>query len=161
MDVEAVARETGLGDRDLLPDFLVERVRVQSLADEFGRADDAALHPLHHRRGQAKLACGRSGNDSFSAADRDFHDRAEKASFARHHIRGGAPMTMKIEPAKTDASAWGRPFRRGSWETLATVVISVGVVTLRQPFWLVLYSYSFITILTGVVMFVVVTKFPD
>jgi hypothetical protein len=44
---------------------------------------------------------------------------------------------------------------------LATVVISVGVVTLRQPFWLVLYSYSFITILTGVVMFVVVTKFPD
>jgi hypothetical protein len=32
---------------------------------------------------------------------------------------------------------------------------------LCQPFWLVLYSYSFVTILTGVVMFVVVTKFPD
>ena len=40
-------------------------------------------------------------------------------------------------------------------------VISVGVVMLCQPFWLVLYSYSFITILTGVAMFVVVTKFPD
>ena len=70
-------------------------------------------------------------------------------------------MTMKIEPAKTDASPWRRPFRRGPWETLATVVICAGVVMLCQPFWLVLYSYAFITILTGVVMFVVVTKFPD
>jgi hypothetical protein len=70
-------------------------------------------------------------------------------------------MTMKIEPERRDASAWRRPFRRGPWETLATAVISVGVVMLCQPFWLVLYSYSFITILTGVAMFVVVTKFPD
>ena len=70
-------------------------------------------------------------------------------------------MTMKIEPEKTDASAWRHPFRRGPWEMLATVVISVGVVMLCQPFWLVLYSYSFITILTGVAMFVIVTKLPD
>ena len=70
-------------------------------------------------------------------------------------------MTMKIEPAKTVASAWRRSFRRGPWETLATVVISAGVVMLCQPFWLVLYIYSFITILTGVAMFVVVTKLPD
>ena len=70
-------------------------------------------------------------------------------------------MTMKSELSKTDASAWRHPFRRGPWETLATVVISVGVVMLCQPFWLMLYSYSFITILTGVAMFVVVTKFPD
>jgi hypothetical protein len=70
-------------------------------------------------------------------------------------------MTMKIEPAKTDASAWRRPFRRGPWETLATTVIAVGVVMLCQPFWVELYTYSFLTILTGVAMFVVVTKFPD
>ena len=70
-------------------------------------------------------------------------------------------MTMNIEPAKTDAPARWRPFRRGPWETLATVVISVGVVMLCQPFWLALYTYSFITILTGVAMFVVVTKFPN
>ena len=70
-------------------------------------------------------------------------------------------MTMKIEPAKTDVSAWRRPFRRGAWETLATTVIAVGVVMLCQPFWLSLYTYSFLTILTGVAMFVVVTKFPD
>ena len=36
-------------------------------------------------------------------------------------------MTMKIEPAKTDASVWRRPFRRGPWETLATVLICLGV----------------------------------
>ncbi len=53
------------------------------------------------------------------------------------------------------------PVPPGPWETLATVVISVGVVMLCQPFSLVLYSYSFITVLTGVAMFVVVTKFPD
>jgi hypothetical protein len=70
-------------------------------------------------------------------------------------------MTMKTEPSKADVSAGRRPFRRGPWETLATVVISAGVVMLCQPFWLVLYTYSFLTILTGVVMFVVVTKFPD
>ena len=70
-------------------------------------------------------------------------------------------MTMKIDPEKRDASAWRHPFRRGPWETLATAVISVGVVMLCQPFWLVLYSYSFITILTGVAMFVIVTKLPD
>jgi hypothetical protein len=70
-------------------------------------------------------------------------------------------MTMKTEPAKTDGSARWHPLRRGPWETLATVVICVGVVMLCQPFLLVLYTYSFITILTGVVMFVVVTKFPD
>ena len=70
-------------------------------------------------------------------------------------------MTMKIEPSKTDATARRRPFRRAPWETVATVVICAGVVMLCQPFWLVLYSYSFITILTGVAMFVVVTKLPD
>jgi hypothetical protein len=70
-------------------------------------------------------------------------------------------MTMNIEPARPNTLARRRLFRRGPWETLATVVISLGVVMLCQPFWLVLYSYSFITILTGVAMFVVVTKFPD
>ena len=70
-------------------------------------------------------------------------------------------MTVKTEPSKADASVWRHPFRRGPWETLATIVIAVGVVMLCQPLWLVLYTYSFLTILTGVAMFVVVTKFPD
>ncbi len=53
-----------------------------------------------------------------------------------------------------------RLFRRGPWENLATAFIAVGVVMLCQPFLMTLYSYSFITILTGVALFTIVTKFP-
>jgi hypothetical protein len=70
-------------------------------------------------------------------------------------------MTTKEEARRANAPAWRHPFRRGPWEMLATTVIAVGVVMLCQPFWLELYTYSFLTILTGVAMFVVVTKFPD
>jgi hypothetical protein len=52
-------------------------------------------------------------------------------------------------------------FRRGPWEGLATIVIAVGVVMLMQPFWMPLYSYSFLTILAGTVLFIVVSHFPD
>jgi hypothetical protein len=53
-----------------------------------------------------------------------------------------------------------RIFRRRPWENLATLLIGLGVVMLMQPFSLFLYSYSFITILTGTVMFMIVSKFP-
>jgi hypothetical protein len=54
-----------------------------------------------------------------------------------------------------------RIFRRGPWEMLATILIGAGVVMLMQPVSIDLYSYSFITILTGTVMFMIVSKFPD
>jgi hypothetical protein len=56
---------------------------------------------------------------------------------------------------------WRRILRRGPWENLATTLIGGGVVMLMQPFSLTLYSYSLVTTLTGTLMFVVVTKFPD
>jgi hypothetical protein len=52
-------------------------------------------------------------------------------------------------------------FRRGPWEMLATVLIGSGVVMLMQPFWLGLFTWSFITILTGTIMFIVVSHFPE
>ncbi len=52
-------------------------------------------------------------------------------------------------------------FRRGPWEGLATVVISTGIIMLMQPLALDLYTWSFLTILAGTVMFVVVSHFPD
>ena len=58
-------------------------------------------------------------------------------------------------------SPWRRLFRRGPWEALATALIACGVVMLVQPFALVLYTYSLLTILTGTVMFMIVSKFPD
>jgi hypothetical protein len=54
-----------------------------------------------------------------------------------------------------------RLFRRGPWENLASLVIALGIVMLMQPVSLLLYSYSFITILAGTAMFVVVSKFPE
>jgi len=54
-----------------------------------------------------------------------------------------------------------RVFRRGPWENAATVLIAAGVVMLMQPLSLWLYGWSFAVILTGTVMFVVVSHFPE
>ncbi|AMY69605.1 hypothetical protein [Frigidibacter mobilis] len=51
--------------------------------------------------------------------------------------------------------------RRGPWEMLASVLIALGVAMLMQPFALTLYSWSFIVTLTGTVMFIVVSHFPE
>jgi hypothetical protein len=68
-------------------------------------------------------------------------------------------MTAVSRPAP-HRSLLRRLFRRSPWENAATAIIAAGVVMLCQPFWLTLYSYSFVTILTGTILFVVVTKFP-
>ncbi len=70
-------------------------------------------------------------------------------------------MTSIARETKPRASLLRRAFRRGPWENFATLVIALGVVMLCQPFVLALYTYSFVTILAGTVLFVVVTKFPD
>ena len=59
------------------------------------------------------------------------------------------------------ASGKRRFFRRGPWEAGAIALIGIGVVMLMQPFSLSLYGYSFVTILTGTLGFVIVSHFPD
>ncbi|MEA2841576.1 MAG: hypothetical protein QOF41_2906 [Methylobacteriaceae bacterium] len=59
------------------------------------------------------------------------------------------------------ASRWPLWLRRGPSETVAIMVIGLGVVMLMQPFSLDLYSYSFVTILAGTLGFVIVSHFPD
>jgi hypothetical protein len=61
----------------------------------------------------------------------------------------------------TGTPLWRRILRRRIWENLATVIIAAGVLMLMQPVSLWLYGYSLITMLTGTVMFVIVTKFPE
>jgi hypothetical protein len=51
--------------------------------------------------------------------------------------------------------------RRGPWESLATILIALGVLMLLQPVSLTLYTYSFVVTLLGTVMFIIVSKFPD
>jgi hypothetical protein len=65
-----------------------------------------------------------------------------------------------LSPSAPPRSLSRRLFRRDTWENVATVVIAAGVIMLCQPFWLTLYTYSFLTILGGTILFVVVSKFP-
>jgi hypothetical protein len=58
-------------------------------------------------------------------------------------------------------SAWPKLLRRGPMEWLAMILIGLGFFMLFQPFALDLYSYSFITMLVGTLMFIVVSKFPE
>ncbi|MEM1342454.1 MAG: hypothetical protein AAF825_07080 [Pseudomonadota bacterium] len=52
-------------------------------------------------------------------------------------------------------------FRRGPWEAVASTLIAVGVVMLMQPWVLWAFTYSFIVTLTGTVMFIIVSHFPE
>jgi len=56
-----------------------------------------------------------------------------------------------------------RPFflRRGPMENIATVLIGLGFLMLFQPFALVFYTWSLVTLLAGTVMFIIVSKFPE
>jgi hypothetical protein len=54
-----------------------------------------------------------------------------------------------------------RLFRRGALETIASGVIAAGVIMLMQPFSLTLYGWSFVTTLTGTVLFTIAGRFPE
>jgi hypothetical protein len=56
---------------------------------------------------------------------------------------------------------WPRWLRRGPMELAACALIGTGVVMLLQPFAIELYTYSFVTMLAGTVMFMIVSKFPE
>ena len=51
--------------------------------------------------------------------------------------------------------------RRGPWEIVASLTIAAGVLMLMQPFVLWAYTWSFLVTLTGTVMFLVVSHFPE
>ncbi|RWA68596.1 hypothetical protein [Mesorhizobium sp.] len=57
--------------------------------------------------------------------------------------------------------SWPRWARRGLMENIATALIAIGFLMLFQPFALSLYSYSFVTMLAGTAMFIIVSKFPE
>ncbi|MCZ8177966.1 MAG: hypothetical protein O9309_02985 [Rhizobium sp.] len=51
--------------------------------------------------------------------------------------------------------------RRNEWELVASLLIGLGVFMMMQPFTIALYSYSFVVTLTGTVLFVIVSHFPE
>jgi hypothetical protein len=52
-------------------------------------------------------------------------------------------------------------FRRGPWEMVASILIALGVFMLMQPWVMWAYTWSFIVTLTGSVMFIIVSHFPE
>jgi len=54
-----------------------------------------------------------------------------------------------------------RWFRRGPWETTATLLIGLGVVMLMQPFSKIAYAIGFMVLLIGTIGFVIVSHFPE
>ena len=58
-------------------------------------------------------------------------------------------------------SGWPSWLRRGPLEDIATAVIGIGFLMLFQPFTLSLYTWSFVTMLAGTAIFIVVSKFPE
>jgi hypothetical protein len=56
-----------------------------------------------------------------------------------------------------------RPFflRRAPMENFATLLIAAGFLMMFQSFALQLYTWSFLTMLAGTVMFIFVSKFPE
>ncbi len=64
-----------------------------------------------------------------------------------------------MSPTRTSTPR--RVLRRRPWENAAVGLIALGVFMLMQPFWLLLYSYSFAVTAVGTLLFVVATKFPD
>ena len=58
-------------------------------------------------------------------------------------------------------SNWPVWLRRGMLENIATVVIGIGFLMLFQSFSLTLYTWSFVTMLFGTAMFIIVSKFPE
>ena len=50
---------------------------------------------------------------------------------------------------------------RATLEPLTASLILGGIVMLMQPFWMILYSYSFIVILVGTIGFAIAMKLQD
>jgi hypothetical protein len=59
------------------------------------------------------------------------------------------------------AQRWPRWLRRGPMEIVACVVIAAGLLMMLQPLAMVLFTWSFVTTLTGTAMFMVASKFPE
>ena len=72
--------------------------------------------------------------------------------------RAGAPAVGAAPAGGRSAAVAGLRRTVGRW---ATVLVAVGVVMLMQPFAIQLFTWSFVTILAGTVMFIVVSHFPE
>ncbi len=71
------------------------------------------------------------------------------------------PASTTLAPRREGLLSRLLRLRRGPWEWLATFVIAAGVIMMMQPISLLIYGWSFATILAGTIMFVIVSHFPE
>ena len=67
-------------------------------------------------------------------------------------------MTMDTTKPHAKRSPW---LRRGRLENIAVALIGAGFLMMFQPFAMALYTWSFVTLLAGTAMFIIVSKFPE
>ena len=99
------------------------------------------------------MARCRRGSYFVLDADHGVHGFVAQTSAAWDHIWGGTQMINFINGLLR--------LRRGPWEMVATILIALGVFMLMQPFSMFLFTYSFLVTLTGTVMFIIVSHFPE
>ncbi|MEQ1942039.1 hypothetical protein ABMA32_06405 [Mesorhizobium sp. VNQ89] len=68
---------------------------------------------------------------------------------------------MSTATTRKKHSNWPVWLRRGPLENIATAIIGIGFLMLFQSFALSLYTWSFVTMLFGTAMFIIVSKFPE
>ena len=51
--------------------------------------------------------------------------------------------------------------RRRPWEIVASILIALGVFMLMQPWFLWAFTASFVVTLTGTILFIIVSHFPE
>ncbi len=61
----------------------------------------------------------------------------------------------------TTTAAGPAPSAAARWKPSPSRVIAAGFLMMFQSFALVLYTWSFVTILAGTAMFIIVSKFPE
>jgi hypothetical protein len=70
-------------------------------------------------------------------------------------------MSAPTIPAPQESSMFRRVLARGIWERVSITLILAGAVMLMQPFWLDVFSYSFVVLLAGVIGYSIAGKLPD
>jgi hypothetical protein len=71
------------------------------------------------------------------------------------------PLALADTPDERIELPVGRRSSRGSLEPLAIGIMALGFVMMFQPYAKILFSYSFIVILFGTLMFVFVSHLPE
>lgn len=68
-------------------------------------------------------------------------------------------MNAELKPTpRRRAPNW---LRRGIWEPVTMLMIGLGLAMLMQPFVKILFTYSFVVLLAGVVGYSVAGKLPE